>query len=65
MDDKLMREIILNADFNKLMNSVKTPEDIGASKRILEYFEKKGYDVKKYKQINERREKAMISGEMN
>jgi hypothetical protein len=60
-----MKEIILNADFDKLMNSIKTAEDLGASKRIIEYFEGKGYDVKKYKEMQENKERIMLSTNIN
>jgi microsomal dipeptidase-like Zn-dependent dipeptidase len=60
-----MKEIILNADFNKLMNSIKTIEDVGAGTRILEYFENKGYNVNKYRKIQETKAKNIIAKESN
>lgn len=63
MDEELIREIIINADLNKLMASMKTPEDLGEGKRIIEYFEKRGYDVKKYKERRDSKEKIMLSTE--
>jgi hypothetical protein len=65
MDDELIREIIINQDLDKLMNSIKTVEDAGASRKIIEYFENKGYDVKKYREIHEIKEKEAIARFMN
>ena len=42
---------------------MKTPEDLGEGKRIIEYFEKRGYDVKKYKERRDSKEKIMLSTE--
>jgi hypothetical protein len=60
-----MKEIILNADFDKLMNSIKTVEDVGASTRILEYLEHKGYNVNEYRKIQETKAKNIIAMESN
>ncbi|MFH1503696.1 MAG: hypothetical protein ABIE36_03490 [Candidatus Diapherotrites archaeon] len=65
MDEELMQEIILGRDLNKPMNSVRTAEDLGESKRIIEYFEGKGYDVKKYKEIQQNKEEIMLSTNIN
>ena len=65
MDNELIKEIIINQDFDKLMNSITTVEDAGASRRIIEYFEGKGYNVEKYKRMQEIKEKDAIAREMN
>jgi len=50
MDEELMKEVITNADFDKLMTSMKSIQDLGEGIKIIEYFKEKGYNVKKYQE---------------
>ncbi len=67
MDEELIRKIIINNNLDLLMESMKTAEDLGVGKRLIEYFEKRGYEVDKYKRMRDYKEKIMLSmkGEMN
>jgi hypothetical protein len=65
MDERERRQIIINKHLQKLMDDVKSVEDLGYSKRFIEYYEQKGYDVKKFKIKQEYREGLLLAVNYN
>ncbi len=61
MDKKEREQIIVNAHLEKLMTDVKNAEDIGFSRRFIEYYEQKGFNVKYFKRRQDYREKLMLT----
>ncbi len=61
MDKREKEQIRVNVFLEKLMNDVKTAEELGESRRIIEYFENKGYNVEKYNRRQKYRENLMLS----
>jgi len=56
LDKREREQIIVNAHLEKMMEDMKTSEDIIFSKRFIEYYEQKGFDVGSFKRRREYRE---------
>jgi len=61
MDKQKIKQIIINVQLEKLMEDTETAEDLGESRRIIEYFENRGYNVEKFKVKQKYREFLMCS----
>jgi hypothetical protein len=61
MDKREIEQIIVYEHLKKLMNDVKTFEDLGFSKRFIEYYEQKGFNVENFKKRHEYRENLLLA----
>lgn len=52
-------QITVNEHLEKLMNDVQTLEDLGYSKKFIEYYEEKGFEVYHFKKIQEYKENLL------
>jgi hypothetical protein len=61
MDKREREQIIVNEHLEKLMNDAQTAEDLGFSKKFIEYYEQKGFNVKEFKIRREYKERLLLS----